>query len=471
MSKGKDLVKNTAILMAAKLATHFVSFFLMPLYTAILSTEEYGESDVYSTLATILLPFFTLQIEMSLFRFFISDKDEAERKKTVTSAFCISGICLGAAAVIYLAVSAFVTVKYRFVLLLFYSSLTLLTLLLQTARAKGDNICYGTATFLSSFISILLNLLLVAWLRYGVVGILSAQIISNVITSCFILIRTRILRYFRISILDYEKSIKMLKYSTPLILNQISSWVINYSDRLIILKLLNIGMNGIYAVANKFSNILAMLFNMYMVAWTENIVRTMDSENNEQYLSKVIGLSFNAYLIVITGIINLMPFVFGWLINEAFADAYPHIPLLLFSTFFYGMAAMIGSIYVAYGKTKSVSITTAVSALINVTVHISLVRIIGLYAASVSTIVSFILLFIYRLIDVQKFCPIRIELKKVILPLAIVLVSCAAYWSQNTVYIIIGLLLNLLDLTYIAANNKQMLISMLNRKNHSEKGE
>ena len=117
MSKGKELVKNTAILMAAKLATHFVSFFLMPLYTAILSTEEYGESDIYSTLATILLPFFTLQIEMSLFRFFISDKDDNEKRKTVTSAFFISAICLGTSAVIYLAVSSFIEVKYRFYLL------------------------------------------------------------------------------------------------------------------------------------------------------------------------------------------------------------------------------------------------------------------------------------------------------------------------------------------------------------------
>ena len=460
MSKGRELLKNSAILIVAKIATTFVSFLLMPLYTAILTTEEYGESDVYSSLSMILLPLLTLQIEMSLFRFFISDKDKAEKRKTVTSAFCVMTICLGGATMIYLAITSFVMVKYRFILLMYYSTLALFTMLLQGARAKGDNLCYGMATFLGSFVSILMNLLLVAWLRYGVLGILIAQIVSNILTSIYILLHTRILGYFQVSSFEYEKCKKMLNYSVPLIFNQISSWVMNYSDRLIVLRLLNMGMNGIYAVANKFSNILMMLFNMYTIAWTENIIRSIDSENNEKYLSKVLNLSFNVYLVVITGIINLMPFVFNWLINEAYAEAYPHIPLLLIATFFYGIAAMFGCIYIAYGKTKSVSLTSTVAALINVIVHLLLVRPIGLYAASISTIVSFFMMFSYRYMDVRKFCAVRIEIKSVISTIVISLISCGAYWSRKPIFIVGGFILNILNIICITANHKQMLCLM-----------
>ena len=49
MSRSKELVKNTAILTIGKMCTQFVSFLLLPLYTALLSTEEYGIVDLFTT--------------------------------------------------------------------------------------------------------------------------------------------------------------------------------------------------------------------------------------------------------------------------------------------------------------------------------------------------------------------------------------------------------------------------------------
>ena len=46
MSRKTELAKNTAILTVGKLCTQCISFFLLPLYTAILSTEEYGTFDL-----------------------------------------------------------------------------------------------------------------------------------------------------------------------------------------------------------------------------------------------------------------------------------------------------------------------------------------------------------------------------------------------------------------------------------------
>ena len=51
MSRGKELVKNTAIVAVGQVCTKFLSFFLLPFYTAVLSTEDYGiaPADVEST--------------------------------------------------------------------------------------------------------------------------------------------------------------------------------------------------------------------------------------------------------------------------------------------------------------------------------------------------------------------------------------------------------------------------------------
>lgn len=49
MSKEKELVRNTAIITIGKICTQFLSFFLLPLYTSILTTSEYGTTDLLST--------------------------------------------------------------------------------------------------------------------------------------------------------------------------------------------------------------------------------------------------------------------------------------------------------------------------------------------------------------------------------------------------------------------------------------
>ena len=41
MSKGKELLKNTAIVSIGKICTQLITFFLLPVYTAVLSNEEY----------------------------------------------------------------------------------------------------------------------------------------------------------------------------------------------------------------------------------------------------------------------------------------------------------------------------------------------------------------------------------------------------------------------------------------------
>lgn len=56
VNKNKELAVNTAILTIGRICTQFMSFFLMPLYTAALSTEEYGVVDLVGTYTSLLLP-------------------------------------------------------------------------------------------------------------------------------------------------------------------------------------------------------------------------------------------------------------------------------------------------------------------------------------------------------------------------------------------------------------------------------
>lgn len=463
MSRTKELLKNTGILVVAKISTQVVSFLLLPLYTALLSTAEYGEIDVYTSLNMIVIPFLTLQSEMGIFRYFITAKTDDDRQSIVSSGISIICINVMIVSVIYYIVSCFFPIHYRYYLMLYYLSLTLSTVLLQIVRAEGKTKIYGIASFIASALAVCLNALFIAGFHWKVEGILIASIVAHLVSALYLIKKTEILEYYRWKAVTKESYLTLLKYSTPLVFNQISSWVINYSDRLIIINFLGIGLNGIYAIANKFSNITSMFFGMFNLAWTESVVRSLDDEDAIEYISKLFMLIFNIYLVLITGIINILPFLYDLLINSAYEQAYYHVPILLVAMFFSGMAATLGSIFIACNKTKSVSVTTTISAICNFIVHMILLRCAGLYAASISSLVAFALLFLYRYIIVQKIFSIKFKVKKMIIPFLIMIFSWVGYISKNPFLILSGLLMNMIDIGIIIYQNKIMGKCLPNR--------
>ena len=68
-SRLKYLLKNTLIFSIGNFATKIISFFLIPLYTNLLSTYDYGLVDLIFTIATIAVPILTLNIMEAVMRF------------------------------------------------------------------------------------------------------------------------------------------------------------------------------------------------------------------------------------------------------------------------------------------------------------------------------------------------------------------------------------------------------------------
>lgn len=460
MSRGRELVKNTRILFMAKASTQVISFLLLPLYTAILSTAEYGQLDIYSSLNMILLPFVTLQLEQGIFRFVISAKSKDETEDVITTALYTILISASIFSLAYLVLNLIIHLQYAFILYFYYLSLTISTVLLQVCRGFGKNVTYSVASFTSSAIAVVLNVIFIAGLRMGISGVIYATIIANIISSIYMIYKVQLFNYFRIRYFKINVLKVMLAYSVPLIFNQISSWIINYSDRLIILAFLGIGTNGIYSLASKFSNLLITFFGVYNIAWTENVVRCMDDKNYQPYLNNVATMTFQIYLCLVTGIINLLPLVFKYFVNSNYNNAYLHIPILLVAMFFSGMAATLGSIYVAYKRTKSIGLTTGFAGIINVVVHLSLIHFIGLYAASISTLVSFMALFLYRYFDMRKFERINLDYKRIVVPVCILAVSWIAYAVNNALFVIIGLLMNCLYVLFFLKKNYHKVLGV-----------
>ena len=73
--KGKRyLAKNMLFLTAGQFGTKLLSFFLVPLYTSVLTSAEYGTYDLYSATVSLFVPILTLNIADST-TIFLLDKN------------------------------------------------------------------------------------------------------------------------------------------------------------------------------------------------------------------------------------------------------------------------------------------------------------------------------------------------------------------------------------------------------------
>ena len=62
-------VKNTVIFAIGNLAPKIIAFFLVPIYTNVLNTSEYGTVDLVNIVSMIAIPFLILNISESIMRF------------------------------------------------------------------------------------------------------------------------------------------------------------------------------------------------------------------------------------------------------------------------------------------------------------------------------------------------------------------------------------------------------------------
>lgn len=456
MNKNKELVKNTIIIFIGKFCTQFITLLLLPLYTHFLSTEDYGYIDLIQTYLTFFIPLILLKIDAGIFRFLIdARKSEEEKNKIITNGIFIMFVELIISTILFAVAVKIFSIKYSILIVMNLISLSVLTFLLQIVRGIGKNKQYSFSSIIAAIVTIVLNLIFLVGFHKNGKYVLIASLISNIICTIYLLIVNKILKNVKIKYIDKKLIKDLLKYSIPMIPNELSWWIVHVSDRTIISYALGVAANGIYSVSCKFSNILSSIFNIFNLSWQESAALHINDTDKDEFFSNVINKVFNLFICFCIGILACLPFVFELLIKDSYREAYKYVPILLLANIFSVLIGLIGSIYVAKKMTKEVAKTTMIAAIINLTIDIALIKVIGIYAAAISTLVSYMLLAIYRYIDVQKYVKVKIPIKNIVVNSIIFILVVVLYLYNNIALNVINLILCIL---YAIIVNKELLI-------------
>lgn len=121
---------------------------------------------------------------------------------------------------------------------------------------------------------------------------------------------------------------------------------------------------------------------------------------------------FNLVIGACAGLIGISPILFALLIRGEYAEAYPQMPVLFLAMTFTTLSSYLAGIYIADKRTKEIGITTTIAAVINLIIDLFAIPFIGMWAASISTLISYMFLFVYRVIDLKKFHNIHYKYAK-----------------------------------------------------------
>lgn len=456
MNKKKELAKNTIIIFLGKVCTQLISFFLLPLYTGYLSTKQYGTVDLIQTYVRLLVPLITIELEMGVFRFLIDARGrEKDTKEVMTNNFTILFLSLFLFSIVYLVVTQFVKIDYRFLILFDVFICTITGNLLQVARGFGKTLDYSIACIITGVTTVLLNILLIVFMGMRVPGMVISMAVANGFGALYLFIKLKMYKYFKRELVDKLLIKKMVKYSAPLVPNSLSWWIVSVSDRSIVSAILGTAANGIYAVSNKFPTLLSSIFAIFNMSWCESATLHIDSSDRDEFFSDICNTIVKLFTSLGVGLIACMPFVFPILINAKYDAAYIYIPILTLGVVFNVGVSLYSSIYIAKKMTKQVASTSVMGAIINIVVNVLLIKYIGLYAAAFSTMIAYFIMMVYRHFDLKKYLNIKYEKGLFVKIISIFTFTLILYYQRNMYLDILNLFVVVI---YSIVINKEFLL-------------
>jgi O-antigen/teichoic acid export membrane protein len=394
----KRLVKHGSIYTLGMILTKVVSFLMIPLYTNVLKPEQYGTLELLSLSADIVSMIVGFGILAAMMRFYFISDDPKERNRVISTAI------LGTVAI--MAVSAAICISFARPIsqLIFHNPentgnlrITFITMFLASfieiplayLRILQKSVRFVTLSLLHFIFKLGLNILFLVFLHQGVRGVLYGNLIASIMTGSYLILSTTHSTGLRFNKRTY---ISMLLYGAPLIVSDISAFVLTFSDRFFLNYYTNLTDVGIYSLAYKFGMLISMmLVSPFYQIWGARMFDIYNRPDAKEVISKVLtffllaGLGANLALSVLSkDILRLMS-------NQDYWSAYKLVPVISLSYVINGIIYVISVGILAQGKTKLNAFAMVIAMAANIGLNFLLIPHMGKVGAAYATLATYII--------------------------------------------------------------------------------
>lgn len=396
----RKLLGNSLIFTVSNVLLQALSFILLPLYSNIISTSEYGIISNINTIVFLCNLIISMRLDGAMSRYYFSCESEEDRKKLFTKLnlflFFISttGYSLIIAILwplisnkigkdIWLAIVMAILTKYFDN---FYSMVSSYLIAKQEAKTVSViAVCSGALNLVSTY-------LLVTKMDNKVIAYILSFLVVSILRMFIVLYYQKLLWY---PIRKFWEVKEYVCYSVNLLPVELAYWIINTSDRLVITALIGTSSTGVYSMGSNFAHIVNIFIDSFNKAYVPFVFSQLGRDSVTG--AKNVICRINQYFVagatlIVGGVFVFVPSIIE-IFNKAYAGSAGIAMVLTVSTFFYGIMQsynVICNYYVECMSSKAKLISLC--ALLNIVLNIFFVNMMGVIGAAVATVICYALI-------------------------------------------------------------------------------
>lgn len=382
-----------------------ISFITVPIFTRLLSTEEYGQFNVFNSWFGIVSVIITLNLSHGVYAQGLVKFDDKRNEYSSS----LQGLCFTLVLIWSLIYFGFHNLFNSLFSMTTMQMICMLTMCWTGAvfsfwsveqrneyKYKKLLIITAAVTFAKPVLGIILILNSDNKVTARILGLAVVELIAYI--GLFFSQMHKGKTFFSFKIWKYA-----LAFAVPLVPHYLSSVVLSSSDKIMIEKMTGFSEAGIYGLAYSVSQIM-MIFNSALLQTTEPWLYKKIKNKQIKDISDV-----SIPMMIFVAVINIVLIAFAPEIIYIFAPAEYHksvyvVPPVVMSVFFTFLYSFFALFEFYYEKKKYIAISTSAGAVVNIFLNYIFIDIFGYYAAGYTTLVCYIIYAACHYIFMRKIC-------------------------------------------------------------------
>ncbi len=401
----RDMVKYSP----SKIIGMLGNAIIVPVYTSLLSPEEYGLYSLSIALLSFLCIIFSDWVGLSGLRFFKHHQMTQDMPKYLTTlvTILISNIFL-------MFVFAFIfrhnfysffniPSKYFLAILVLIIPVAIRALLFQLLRAQLKSMSFTLSTIINQFLTILLSVFFIKFFHLGAMSLLLGMGVSISLIDLLLIYQSNILSWFRLQKIEWHSVLPIFKYGIPIAATSLSAWIINQSNKFVMNSIHGFSEVGIVGVA--YGLTLPLLMTIFSIITVAAIPRIINMYEERIDVRPLISRFTGYYILIALPVIIVISLYASDYVqmlssNDKFQIAFKLIPYFAFGTFFMALTDYTTLQYHLANKTYIEFIIKLTSGIANIILNILLIPEMGLVGVGIATLGANFLYFLLSVIIV-----------------------------------------------------------------------
>lgn len=402
--KKDNLSQNAVIYTIGNFLNQAVAVLTSPIFTRLLSTHEYGRVTVYTTWVSFFSIFTSLELSGSLANAYIDyggKKYNAYVKSCITLSILVTFLCIAVATLFHKKMEIIFDLEWDLLVLailhsFFNSSVLYLSKYLSLLKKAMP---YVLISFGQLVLNIFLSIIIIVYSGMNpAVSRIYGQFLASATVGTLVII---IFLWNREKMLDFQYLKYGLLLSVPLMFHALGGIVLSGSDKLMLSRIADDSATGLYSFAVTVTSVIYVVSTSFNVAWVPYLYEMLKKQQFielQQRAKKYLG----CYTFISCGFLLVMPEIVKILANKTYWECIPLVIPLTIGEFFRFLYYFPVN-YEFYSKQNQwIAFATVLTGAINIVLNFLWIPSYGMYGATLATLISYILCFVFHEIVAKK---------------------------------------------------------------------